>query len=218
MAMSLKELQNQLSGMQEYKMQDEAALRQQAENVYKPQYEQDLLMLRDNINSNIAQQQRNAVKTGMQRSSYNQAQQAMIRGQGLRAEGELGAAYQGNVGSALLNLMNQEKDRKQAADNQRNQLLMAIYEYGRRGSGGSAAAQTAPAADALNQNGDPYASLNSVLNKNTNYHVISPGIKQIIKTENAREEATSMNANPSDYSPNSIIANRTKTLASRFKK
>lgn len=177
MAMSLKELQNQLSGMQEYKMQDEAALRQQAENAYKPQYEQDLLMLRDNINSNIAQQQRNAVKTGMQRSSYNQAQQAMIRGQGLRAEGELGAAYQGNVGSALLNLMNQEKDRKQAADNQRNQLLMAIYEYGRRGSGGSgattpAAGATDAAANALN---DPKSAVDELLNKPV--HVRLPGVK-----------------------------------------
>lgn len=161
--MTLKELQNQLSGMQEYKMQDEAALRQQAENVYKPQYEQDLLALRDSINSNIAQQGRNAVATGMQRSSYNQAQQAMIRGQGLRAQGELGAQYEGNVANALLSLINQEKDRKQAADNQRNQLLMAIYEYGRRGSGGATPAKTDPAADALNANGDPYNALDTAL-------------------------------------------------------
>lgn len=135
--MTLKELQNQLAGMEEYQAKDEAALRAQAESVYKPQYEQDLLMLRDNINANLAQQQRNAVATGMQRSSYNQAQQNLLRGQGLRAQGELGAAYEGNVGNALLNLMNQEQGRKTAADQYRNQLLMSIYEYGRGGSGGS---------------------------------------------------------------------------------
>ena len=154
--MTLKELQNQLAGMEEYQAKDEAALRAQAESVYKPQYEQDLLMLRDSLNSNLAQQQRNAVATGMQRSSYNQAQQNLLRGQGLRAQGELGAAYEGNVGNALLNLMNQEQDRKTAADQYRNQLLMSIYEYGRGGSGGSGNATTTPTY------GNPFSYLNSM--------------------------------------------------------
>ena len=157
--MTLKELQNQLAGMEEYQAKDEAALRAQAESVYKPQYEQDLLMLRDSLNSNLAQQQRNAVATGMQRSSYNQAQQNLLRGQGLRAQGELGAAYEGNVGNALLNLMNQEQDRKTAADQYRNQLLMSIYEYGRGGSGGGSGNANATPTPTY---GNPFSYLNSM--------------------------------------------------------
>ena len=157
--MTLKELQNQLAGMEEYQAKDEAALRAQAESVYKPQYEQDLLMLRDSLNSNLAQQQRNAVAPGMQRSSYNQAQQNLLRGQGLRAQGELGAAYEGNVGNALLNLMNQEQDRKTAADQYRNQLLMSIYEYGRGGSGGGSGNANATPTPTY---GNPFSYLNSM--------------------------------------------------------
>ena len=157
--MTLKELQSQLAGMEDYQAKDEATLRAQAESVYKPQYEQDLLMLRDSLNSNLAQQQRNAVATGMQRSSYNQAQQNLLRGQGLRAQGELGAAYEGNVGNALLNLMNQEQDRKTAADQYRNQLLMSIYEYGRGGSGGGSSNANATTMPTY---GNPFSYLNSM--------------------------------------------------------
>lgn len=169
MAMTLKQLQQQLSGLDEYKQQDEATLRQQAESLYKPQYEQDLLAIRDSINANLAQQGRNAVATGMQRSSYNQAQQALIRGQGLRAQGELGAAYEGNVGNALLSLMNQEKDRKTQADQYRNQLLMSIYNYGKSGSGGGGRSSggNTQSETVTPTYGDPYSMLNSVLNRPT---------------------------------------------------
>lgn len=127
--MTVEELRNQLSGLGQYEKRTEEELRAQAENLYKGQYEQNLKLLRDNIQSSIAQQQRSALTRGMQRSSYNQAQQSLIQGSGLEASAQLGSEYSTNVATTLLNLMNTEYDRETAANQYRDQLLMALYEY-----------------------------------------------------------------------------------------
>ena len=134
--MTLDELRQQLSGLDEYQPEDEAVLRQRAIDIYSPQYQQDLARLRDQIEFQANMQQRNAVKTGMQRSSYNQAQQASIRRGGLQSEANLAGTYQTNIAQTLLNLLEKEKDRKQNADQYRNNLLLKLYELGNSGGGG----------------------------------------------------------------------------------
>lgn len=134
--MTLEELKNQLSGLGEYQKRTEDELRVQAESLYKGQYEQNLKLLQDSINQSVANQQRSVLDRGMQRSSYNQAQQAIIRGRGLDAQAQLGTDYSANVASTLLNMLNTEYDREQAANQYRNELLFALYDYGNKGSGG----------------------------------------------------------------------------------
>lgn len=136
MAMSLKQLQAELTGMEKYTRRTDEELRQQAEGLYKNQYDQDLRALQDAIGQGIAQQNRNAISTGMQRSSYNQAAQASIRNQGLDSQRQLASDYEANVANALYQLIAREDEREDNANAQRNQLLMALYEYGRKGSSG----------------------------------------------------------------------------------
>lgn len=137
--MTLEELKNQLSGLGEYQKRTEDELRAQAESLYKGQYEQNLKLLQDSINQSVANQQRSVLDRGMQRSSYNQAQQAIIRGRGLDAQAQLGTDYSSNVAATLLNLMNTEYDRENAANQYRNDLLMALYDYSNKGGSGGAA-------------------------------------------------------------------------------
>lgn len=141
---ALNNLKSQLSGLESYQPEDEAVLRQRAENIYKPQYEQDLMSLKDSLNSQLATQARSALSNGMQRSSYNQAAQASIRGAGLRSEAQLGAAYEGNVGAALANMLDKEKDRKDAADQYRNNLLLQIYNLEQAGKKSKGSGNTNP--------------------------------------------------------------------------
>lgn len=167
--MTVEELRNQLSGLGQYEKRTEEELRAQAENLYKGQYEQNLKLLRDNIQSSIAQQQRSALTRGMQRSSYNQAQQSLIQGSGLEASAQLGSEYATNVATTLLNLMNTEYDRETAANQYRDQLLMTLYEYqlaedernkaGSGGGGGGAAKDEEPEAP---QTTDPIKELDEL--------------------------------------------------------
>ena len=136
MAMSLKQLQAELTGMEKYTRRTDEELRQQAEGLYRNQYDQDLRALQDAIGQGIAQQNRNAISTGMQRSSYNQAAQASIRNQGIESQRQLASDYESNVANALYQLIAREDEREDNANAQRNQLLMALYEYGRKGSSG----------------------------------------------------------------------------------
>lgn len=137
--MTLDQLQEQLTGLEKYQAKTQDELQAQAESLYKGQYEQNLKLLQDSIRQSVANQQRSALDTGMQRSSYNQAQQAIIRSRGLDAQAQLGTDYSSNVAATLLNLMNTEYDRENAANRYRNDLLMALYDYSNKGSGGGAA-------------------------------------------------------------------------------
>ncbi len=139
--MSLKELQAELTGMEKYTRRTDEELRQQAEGLYKNQYDQDLRALQDAIGQGIAQQNRSALSAGMQRSSYNQAAQASIRNQGIESQRQLASDYESNVANALYQLIAREDEREDNANAQRNQLLMALYEYGRKGSSGGGGSQ-----------------------------------------------------------------------------
>lgn len=152
MAMSLKQLQAELTGMEKYTRRTDEELRQQAEGLYRNQYDQDLRALQDAIGQGIAQQNRNAISTGMQRSSYNQAAQASIRNQGLDSQRQLASDYEANVANALYQLIAREDEREDNANAQRNQLLMALYEYGRKGSSGGGSGGSKPSLDVLNVN------------------------------------------------------------------
>lgn len=155
MAMTLSQLQSQLSGLDGYTPESEDVLRQRAQAVYDPQYEQDLALLRDNLQQSVNATERGAIRTGMQRSSYNNASLVGLVGAGQKAQAQLAAQREGNIANLLLQLINGEKDRKAQADAQRNSLLLNLYQLGQQGNGGNgygygygsnSSAQTADAA------------------------------------------------------------------------
>ena len=133
--MTLAELESQLSGLQTYTPETEDALRQRAENIYNPQYQQDLQSIRDSLQQGINQQNRNMISAGMQRSSYGQSAIAALRGQGLKAEAQLGAQRDANIANLLYQLIEGEKDRKLNADQNRDNLLLQLYQLANKGSG-----------------------------------------------------------------------------------
>lgn len=156
--MKLEELQAQLAGLEKYQAKTQEELQAQAESLYKGQYEQNLKLLQDSIQSSLAQQQRSVLDRGMQRSSYNQAQQAIIRGKGLDAQAQLGTDYSANVAQTLLNLMNTEYDRQNEADKYRNELLFTLYDMRNKGSGGGNTPKEDPD---KNKNTDPFSLLDN---------------------------------------------------------
>lgn len=156
--MTLDQLQEQLTGLEKYQAKTQDELQAQAESLYKGQYEQNLKLLQDSIRQSVANQQRSALDTGMQRSSYNQAQQAIIRSRGLDAQAQLGTDYSTNVATTLLNLMNTEYDRENVANQYRNDLLMALYDYSNKGGGGGAT----PKKDTPPITIDPKSGLNAM--------------------------------------------------------
>lgn len=161
--MKLEELQAQLAGLEKYQAKTQEELQAQAESLYKGQYEQNLKLLQDSIQSSLAQQQRSVLDRGMQRSSYNQAQQAIIRGKGLDAQAQLGTDYSANVAQTLLNLMNTEYDRQNEADRYRNELLFTLYDMRNKGSGGGT-----PKDDPNKDNGtnlDPFTPVTDIISK-----------------------------------------------------
>lgn len=161
--MKLEELQAQLAGLEKYQAKTQEELQAQAESLYKEQYEQNLKLLQDSIQSSLAQQQRSVLDRGMQRSSYNQAQQAIIRGKGLDAQAQLGTDYSANVAQTLLNLMNTEYDRQNEADRYRNELLFTLYDMRNNGSGGGT-----PKDDPNKNNGtnlDPFTPVTDIISK-----------------------------------------------------
>ena len=141
MAMTLKDLESQLSGLQTYTPETEDALRTRAENIYNPQYQQDLQSLRDSLQQGLNQQSRNAISAGMQRSSYNQSALAALRGQGLRAEAQLGAQRDANIANLLNQLIEGEKDRKLNADANKDNLLLQLYQLANKGGSGKSQAE-----------------------------------------------------------------------------
>ena len=147
--MTLDDLRSQLTGLDAYQPEDEATLRQRAVDIYSPQYQSDLAKLRDQIEFQVDRQQRNAVKTGMQRSSYNAAQQASIRRGGLQSQADLAANYEGNIANMLYNMLEKEKDRQMTADQYRNELLLKLYDMQPSGGGGGGGINKAQIKDAL---------------------------------------------------------------------
>lgn len=143
MAMTVDDLRNQLSGLSEYVPEDEATLRQRATDIYSPQYQSDLNKLRDQIEFQVGRQQRQAVGTGMQRSSYNAAQQASIRRGGAQAQADLSINYETNIANLLNDLLEKEKDRKLDADRYRDSLLLQLYNIENKGGGGGSALNSA---------------------------------------------------------------------------
>lgn len=135
--MTLSDLQNQLSGYEPYARKTDDELRAQAENLYQIQYENDMRDLQRAIEQNVAEQNRSMIDRGMQRSSYGMANEALIRSKGMESKADLGAAYEQNVANALYQLIAGEDDNQKQADQYRNQLLMALYEYGLKSGGGS---------------------------------------------------------------------------------
>lgn len=133
MAMTLAQLQSQLSGLNEYTPESEDALRARAQAVYDPQYNQDLAALRDSLQQQVNATERGAIRTGMQRSSYNNASLVGLVGAGQKAQAQLAAQREGNIANLLLQLINGEKDRKAQADAQRNSLLLNLYQLGQQG-------------------------------------------------------------------------------------
>jgi len=136
MAMTLAQLQSQLSGLEGYTPESEEVLRQRAQAVYDPQYEQDIAALRDNLQAQVNATERGAIRTGMQRSSYNNASLVGLVGAGQKAQAQLAAQREGNIANLLLQLIQGEKDRKAQADQQRNSLLLNLYQLGNQNSGG----------------------------------------------------------------------------------
>ena len=130
MAMTLAQLQSQLSGLNAYTPESEDTLRQRAQAVYDPQYEQDLAALRDNLQQSVNATERGAIRTGMQRSSYNNASLVGLVGAGQKAQAQLAAQREGNIANLLLQLINGERDRQQAAQQQRDNLLLNLYQLG----------------------------------------------------------------------------------------
>lgn len=153
MAMTLAQLQNQLSGLETYTPESEDVLRERAAAVYDPQYQQDVKSLAESLQLQLNQQERGAVRTGMQRSSYANSALAGLRGAGLKAQEQLAAQREGNIANLLLQLIQGEKDRKADADKQRDNLLLNLYQlsqpkysyYGGNGNG-SGLGTTTPAA------------------------------------------------------------------------
>lgn len=136
MAMTLAQLQSQLSGLNEYTPESEDALRARAQAVYDPQYNQDLAALRDSLQQQVNATERGAIRTGMQRSSYNNASLVGLVGAGQKAQAQLAAQREGNIANLLLQLINGEKDRQQAAQQQRDNLLLNLYQLGQPKSSG----------------------------------------------------------------------------------
>jgi len=130
MAMTLAQLQSQLSGLETYTPESEEVLRQRAQAVYDPQYNQDLAALRDNLQQSVNATERGAIRTGMQRSSYNNASLVGLVGAGQKAQAQLAAQREGNIANLLLQLVQAEKDRKADADKQRDNLLLNLYQLG----------------------------------------------------------------------------------------
>ena len=149
MAMTLSQLQNQLAGLETYTPESEETLRQRAAAVYDPQYQQDVKSLAESLQLQLNQQERGAVRTGMQRSSYANSALAGLRGAGLKAQEQLAAQREGNIANLLLQLIQGEKDRKADADKQRDNLLLNLYQLGQAGSSGTAGSNLVPANDAL---------------------------------------------------------------------
>lgn len=144
------DLQKELSGLNnEYQASDEAALKAQTEETYNPVYEG----LRQDLANSLANQQaeinREVYDFGMQRSSYNPAVSASLQGGYERAQAQLDTAHKGSMASVLLDALNNEYQRKTAADQYRDNLLLQLYQFdhptssgGGGGGGGTTPANT----------------------------------------------------------------------------
>ena len=147
---------------------------------------------------NYAAADRQSLTRGMQRSSYNNATLANINNAGAKTQNEIQQALttaQGNVdqqktlltqqlaqtlagyetglandvAAYLDTLKQQEYERKLASDQYRNELLMALYEYGQQaarggGGGGSRSSGSGSAAASAGTAGGSYNSLYAALN------------------------------------------------------
>ena len=197
MAMTLNQLQSQLSGLNQYQSESEESIRKRAEDAYKPQYEQSVANLRDQLDTQLATQARSALSNGMQRSSYNQAAQASIQGSALRSQAELEANYNSGVAQLFNQLLEADKDRKTAADQQRDNLLLQIYQLGKSsgssGSGNKSGGNgtTDPNANLTSPNGDKTGAdsslsfLDSLYGNSTNASSGSSTAKYTMKIGNS---------------------------------
>lgn len=143
---------------------------------------------------NYAAADRQSLTRGMQRSSYNNATLANINNEGAKTQNEIQQAlttaqgnvdqqkalltqqlaqtlagydtgYASDVAAYLDTLKQQEYERKLASDQYRNELLMALYEYGQAASsGGSYSSGGSAASSAVGSGASAYDQLYSSLN------------------------------------------------------
>lgn len=126
--MKYDDLKSQLLGnYTPYEAQTDEQLRTQLEGIYKPQYEQQLTGLRNNLTTQLGQQDRRALNTGMQRSSWNRAAKAGMRNDMLSAQSSLATQYEGNMTQQLQNLRNAEYNKKLQSDQYRDSLMLQLY-------------------------------------------------------------------------------------------
>ena len=188
--------QNRTSAQQAYDTSALALDQQRAglETSYAKQAEQAAQATRQNY----AAADRQSLTRGMQRSSYNNATLANINNAGAKTQNEIRQAlttaqgnvdqqktlltqqlaqtlagyetgYANDVAAYLDTLKQQEYERKLASDQYRNELLMALYEYGqqaaRGGSGGGRRSSgSGSAAASASSNVGAYDKLFSALN------------------------------------------------------
>lgn len=125
----INELSNNLTTLKNaYVPESVESVRQRVSSIYDPQYQQDLRSLRDSVQLGLNQQQRKAVTTGMQRSSYNSANLAGIRGQGLKAEAALGAQRDTNIATMMNQIIEADKNRQLQYNQSRDSLQMQMNQ------------------------------------------------------------------------------------------
>lgn len=188
--------QNRTSAQQAYDTSALALDQQRAglETSYAKQAEQAAQATRQNY----AAADRQSLTRGMQRSSYNNATLANINNAGAKTQNEIQQAlttaqgnvdqqktlltqqlaqtlagyetgYANDVAAYLDTLKQQEYERKLASDQYRNELLMALYEYGQQaarggGGGGSRSSGGGSSAASAGTAGGSYNSLYAALN------------------------------------------------------
>lgn len=136
-----------------YTAKTDDEIRQQAEGMYKQQFEDDLKSLRKQTEQNVLKVRRDSLDTGMQRSSYAAAQQGLVRNAGLESQQQLQSNYESNLANAIADLRDKDNERKDAADQYRNQLLLQLYNMG--GTSGSSGSPGKTTNDPTEPEGDP---------------------------------------------------------------
>ena len=149
------DLQKELSGLNsEYQAMDDAALQAQAEQLYNPIYEQNKQDLASSLANQLNAVDGEVYDFGMQRSSYNPSVRASLRGGYQRAQTQMDLGHQGSMASVLQNMRDTEYQRKNAADQYRNNLLLQLYQIDHPGSSGGGGGGGSPNNNKTNDTDD----------------------------------------------------------------
>ena len=176
-----------------------------------------------NTRQNYAAADRQSVSRGMQRSSYNNATLANINNEGAKTQNEIQQAlttaqgnvdqqktlltqqlaqtlagydtgYANDVAAYIDSLKQQEYERTLAADQYRNELLMALYELQKKGSSGGGSRSSGSGSGSSTVTAQPagtdYNSLLSALNA-TNNSLLGVGAGALVGAVGAGAGTTS---------------------------